>query len=171
MEDPTIEVSRIITGLMPLLVGLLTIIGTLMGAWLNNRYTSKYKLKNDQTIVIKELHKRIVKAEKSIIAIQVDYKLNGRLSESIKDEAKLTRDQLIIFYDENAILLPEKVADKIDKFVQHFVLSHASIILNNHTAAVSKGQALKQIENDLEKLRSIKSTLHHEFRSIIGVKK
>ena len=159
-----------ITILMPLLVGLLAIFGTLAGAWANNRYSTKHKLKDDQIRAVKELHKRIIKAEKAFIALQVDHGINSKLSEPLKEEAKVARDHLINFYDENAIILPEKVANRVDQFVQHFVLSHASLILDNYTG-ISAKDALDKMTKDIKQLQEIKETLHHEFRTIIGVKR
>ena len=162
--------NTIIDELMPFLVGLLTIAGTLSGAWLNYRYASKNKLKDDQIRIVKGLYKRVVNVEKSFIAIQVDHKLNKMLSEKPKEEAKAARDQVISFFDENAIFLPEKVAVKVEEFIQHFVFSHASLILDDYTGVTDK-DVLAKMTKDIKKLQDLKETLRREFRAVIGVKK
>lgn len=163
--------EKILNELMPLLVGILTLVGTLFGSWLTYRFTSKDRLKYEQAQAVKKIHALITGAEKVLVVLRVDYQLNGVLSPICKENVKTTRDRLISFYDEQSIILPENLTNKIDSYVQKFVISHASVVLSDHIGISQKSDALKTLEDDISELRNIKKILRTEFRIIIGVRK
>lgn len=163
--------EKILNELIPILVGILTLVGAFVGSWLTYKFTSKDRLKYEQGQAVKKFYSLITKAEKTLVALEIDYKINKKLSDVCKNDVKQARDQLISFYDEQSIILPEKLTARIDTYVQRFLNSQASVLLSDYVGINDKKEVLKKLNDDVAELRSIKKALRSEFRKIIGVEK
>ncbi len=136
------------------------------------------KVYEQQLTIIIDLHKKLTVLHKKMVLISIA--LKQRISEQTEEyekkelesvaDASITYDDLLLFYQDNLIFIPQNTVDTIDTILQEYSQNFANYIKQRGTINdITFEQALESESKINGEIKEALNLLTCEFKRLIGV--